>query len=477
VRILLVSTYELGHQPLHVASPAARVLAAGHEVRALDLAVEAYEPSTVAWAEAVAVSVPMHTAMRMAVDVAARIRADHPATPIAVYGLYAAVGIDRTLGPVVDAALVGEYEPLLLAWIEDLAAGADPGPRTATALGPGRFDLPARHLLPGLDRYAHLEIDGERLQAGYVEASHGCRHRCRHCPIPAVYDGRFRVVDAATVLADVEQLVGMGAHHVTLGDPDFLNGPAHAARVLRELHAAFPTLTFDVTVKVEHLLRHADLVPELVESGVLFAVSAFETVDDRVLALLGKGHSAADLVAAIELCRLHGLDLHPSWLPFTPWTRPEDVLGIFRFLHDHDLLAVTDPVQLGIRLLVPDGSLVLDLPEFEPYRRDYDANSLGHRWVPAHPVLGEVQRELEAIAATGADTGEDPSYTLHRMWLTAEERLGGDPRRVPPPAPREGRPRLTEAWFCCAEPTAGQMAVVNRPNSGRTARHGVEIVR
>ncbi|MFO7547394.1 MAG: CUAEP/CCAEP-tail radical SAM protein [Acidimicrobiia bacterium] len=484
MRILLVSTYELGHQPLHVASPAARLMSAGHEVRALDLAVDDHDPAAVAWAEAVAISVPMHTAMRMAVDVAVRIRADQPGKPVAVYGLYAAVGADRTLGPIVDAALVGEYEPLLLGWVDDLTEGGSDGPRAEIGLSQGRFEVPARHLLPGLDRYAHLDLDGELRPAGYVEASHGCRHRCRHCPIPVVYGGRFRVVDVSTLLADVDQLVAMGARHVTLGDPDFLNGPAHAGRVLREVHAAFPELTFDVTVKVEHLLRHAEIVPELVEAGVLFAVSAFETVDDRVLALLDKGHTVSDMAAAIELCRSHGLDLHPSWLPFTPWTRPPDVLGIFRFLAAHDLLAVTDPVQLGIRLLVPDGSLILDLAEFEPHRRDYDATALGHRWVSADPALDVAQRELEGIAAAGADAGEDPSVTLHRMWVAAEERLGGDLGRVPPPAPREGRPRLTEAWFCCAEPTSGQMAAVragDRPHdlpiSGPTARQGVDILR
>jgi len=40
MRVLLVSTYELGHQPLHVASPAALLRRVGHDVRCLDLSVE-----------------------------------------------------------------------------------------------------------------------------------------------------------------------------------------------------------------------------------------------------------------------------------------------------------------------------------------------------------------------------------------------------------------------------------------------------
>src|SRR6266513_772810 len=92
MRVLLVSTYELGHQPLHVASPAAALRAAGHDVRALDLSVLAYAAALVDWAERVAFSVPMHTAMRLAVAAAERMTAQRPELPICFYGLYAQTG-------------------------------------------------------------------------------------------------------------------------------------------------------------------------------------------------------------------------------------------------------------------------------------------------------------------------------------------------------------------------------------------------
>src|SRR4051812_49809005 len=71
MRVLLVSTYELGHQPLHVASPAAALHRARHEVRCLDLSVERWETRALEWAQAVGFSVPMHTAMRLAMRAAA----------------------------------------------------------------------------------------------------------------------------------------------------------------------------------------------------------------------------------------------------------------------------------------------------------------------------------------------------------------------------------------------------------------------
>ena len=61
---------------------------------------------------------------------------------------------------------------------------------------------------------------------------------------------------------------------------DCVGGPARyeqADRVLDFLHAEFPALTFDVTAKVEHLLRHTAALTELAGLGCLFIVSAVES--------------------------------------------------------------------------------------------------------------------------------------------------------------------------------------------------------
>ncbi len=90
-----------------------------------------------------------------------------------------------------------------------------------------------------LGRYATLLMpDGTRRVAGATDATRGCKHRCRHCPIVPVYDGQFRVVPVDVVLADIDQQVAAGAEHITFGDPDFFNGPTHARRIVEQLHAA-----------------------------------------------------------------------------------------------------------------------------------------------------------------------------------------------------------------------------------------------
>ena len=469
MRTLLVSTYELGHQPLHVASPAAALRAAGHEVRAFDLSVQPWDPAVLDGVDALALSVPMHTAMRLAVAVATEARAARPSLPICFYGLYAPVGRDATAGRCADRVIAGEYEPALVAWVDGLAASSpDAAPEDGDAgavsvhLGRGGFLLPARELLPPLDRYARLAVGGEERLAGYVEGSHGCTFRCRHCPVPTIYDGRIRIVDHEVVLADVDALVAAGAEHLTFGDPDFLNGPKHSLRLVRAIAERHPSLTFDCTTKVELVLRHADVWPELAAAGLLFVTSAVECVNDEILERLDKGHTTADAAAAVELLRASGIELRPSLLPFTPWTTLADLVALVDFAVAHDLAPNIEPVHWTIRLLLPEGSLLLDHPDMAPHLDGYDSAALGHRWRAADPAVDALQEALAALVEDHGARGVPARETFEAVAATIRRAAG---RGADPGAVRwdDDRPRLTEAWFCCAEPTSGQLGALRQP--------------
>jgi len=243
-----------------------------------------------------------------------RVRRAAPSARLCAYGLYAPLNEAwlRSLG--VDAVFGGEFEEELTAWAgssADALAGIDPlilrqaqderdrespapQPPIMVSLSNHERPLPRLHFLvpdrtglPPLSRYASLQLaDGTRRVVGYTEASRGCRHLCRHCPIVPVYGGQFRVVQADVVLADIAAQVGKGARHITFGDPDFFNGPSHAMRIVEALHEAHPDVTYDVTIKVEHLLRHRDRLARLVATGCAFVTSAVESLDDRVLGIL-----------------------------------------------------------------------------------------------------------------------------------------------------------------------------------------------
>jgi radical SAM superfamily enzyme YgiQ (UPF0313 family) len=464
VRVLLISTYELGHQPLHVASPAAALVQRGHEVTCFDLSVQPWEElGTLDGFDAVAISVPMHTAMRLGVRAARAVRAERGDLPICLYGLYAGTGREAVLGRVADRMIAGEYEPALVAWVEGLTANEPPaadllragsGAAQVVHLQRGSFAVPARHLLPPLDRYARLALGGEERLVGYVEASHGCGFHCRHCPVPTIYDGRIRIVGVDTVLADVDQLVAAGARHITFGDPDFLNGAQHSRRVVAALHERHPQLTFDCTTKVELIIRHRDLWPELAAAGCLFVVSAFETVSDEILSILSKGHTVADEIAAIEILRAEGIEVRPSLLPFTPWTTLDDLVALVDFVAEHDLVDNVDPVHFSIRLLVPEGSLLLDQPAMAPHLGSYDPEHFSYTWTAADPRTDVLQARLAEIVEDAAGLGEQPAATYERVRAAVRGAAGLSLDEAAVVAQgHEDRPRLTEAWFCCAEPT------------------------
>jgi hypothetical protein len=139
-------------------------------------------------------------------------------------------------------------------------------------------------------------------------------------------------------------------------------------------------------------------------------------------------------------------------LPFTPWTTPDSVADLLDFVAAHDLVANVDPVQYTIRLLLPPGSLLLEHPDLAPHLGAYDADRLSYRWEAADPAMDRLQAELATLVETAVAADEAIPVTYARVRAA----LGLDP--VPVDVDRAARiPRLSEPWFCCAEPTAAQL--------------------
>jgi hypothetical protein len=244
------------------------------------------------------------------------------------------------------------------------------------------------------------------------------------------------------VARDMDAVVARGARHITFADADFLNGPTHALRVARELHRRHAGVTFDYTAKIEHLLRHDDAVAELQDLGSLFVVSAVESFHDEVLRRLHKGHTAQDALAVIRRFRARALVLRPSLVPFTPWETRRSLTTLFETVAGEGLVEAIDPVQYSIRLLIPEGSLLigddsLALGAFDPVRFSY-------AWSHPDPGMDELQRALAAMAGDAASRHEDAHAVFGRMFAAVA------PGRAP--AAVSGRrgptPRLTEDWFC-----------------------------
>jgi hypothetical protein len=419
---------------------------AGAEVACLDLARQPIDEEAVRAADAVAFYLPMHTATRLAIPVIERTREINAAAHLCAYGLYAPVNAEllRKLG--VRTITGGEFEEALLTLVR-------PGPAPLISLARQRFLTPDRSGLPALEKYAQLVLPGgERRTVGYTEASRGCKHLCRHCPVVPVYQGHFRVVPRDIVMADIRGQVAAGAQHITFGDPDFFNGIGHAVELVKALHREFPRVTYDATIKVEHLLRHAERLPLLRETGCAFVVSAVESVDDYVLQhILDKGHTRADFVRVARMFREAGLVLAPTFVPFHPWMMLEGYADLLASIADLDLVDHVSPVQLTIRLLVPAGSRLLELPEARAAIGEFDEGALSYRWVHRDPRVDQLQRDLEATVARAVTAKEDRRTIFRRAWeMTHAAMETRAPRLpdVPPGRPRVTIPYLTEPWYC-----------------------------
>jgi radical SAM superfamily enzyme YgiQ (UPF0313 family) len=489
--ILLISCYELGHQPVGIAQPMGFLKQAGYAPAALDIAVEAFDAERVKQASFIGISVPMHTALRLGVRVAELIREVNPACHLCIFGLYASINAEYLLSHVADSVIGGEYETPLV----NLVHALDRDPLTIRSIsgekdGQGEKELPAiegvslrgrivspllkrfpvnapapnRAGLPPLTRYAHLEHRGVKHTVGYVESSRGCLHTCLHCPIVPVYEGRFFLMPEGVVLQDIRQQVSAGATHITFGDPDFLNGPGHSLSIVRAMHAEFPHLTFDFTAKIEHLLKRRAMIPEFAALGCFFVISAVESFSDVVLAYLKKGHTAADVVTAVNILRDAGITLRPSLVAFTPWTTLADYAAMFDIVETHDLIDAIDTVQYAIRLLIPPGSALLSQPEqsgsVEKFVEPLDQAGFQYPWRHPDSRMDALHRDISLAVEEAAKAGEDPFETFDRLRAITYRIAGRDAPIVQRSSRRSRQnrpPRMSEPWFCCAEPTRDQL--------------------
>lgn len=454
MKVVLISLYELGRAPLGLANAAPRLRDAGFDLTLIDLSLDRFQPESVLGADLIALSLPMYTATRLAVRLAPEIRAAAPTARLAAFGLYAPLNeaLLRELG--FDWVLGGESDEELANLAVRLRdAGQAHQDRAFVSFERLAPRAPDRAGLAPLSRYAKLRVDGEERLAAYVEASRGCKHVCRHCPVVPIYEGHFNVMPVPQVLADIRAEVARGARHISFADPDFFNGPGHAERVVRALHAEFPEITFDATIKIEHLLREARRLPVLRASGCLFITSAVESLDDSVLARLLKGHTRADFEQALALVRAQHIALLPTFIPFHPWTTRASYLDLLQTLVTLDLVEAVSPVQLAIRLLVPRGSRMLDDPESAARLGAFREDVLGYPWTHEDPAVDALQRAVQAIAGGSEDRHEQ----FRKIWALAHQAAAVRPPAWQPSgalAPAQ----LSEPWYCCAEPVPEERA-------------------
>jgi radical SAM superfamily enzyme YgiQ (UPF0313 family) len=264
----------------------------------------------------------------------------------------------------------------------------------------------------------------------------------------------FKTFGTEKIITDVTNQVEEGAKHISFNDPDFFNGPKHALKILQLLNEKHPSITYDSTIKVEHILKYPDYFQELKNLNMLFVISAFETTNDHVLNILQKNHSFNDLNKAVELSLENKIDIRPTWMPFSPWTEQNDLISIIKLIENYKLRETVDPIQLTIKLLVPKNSLILKRPEMKEYLLDYDPSSFSYAWKYKFPNIDNIQNELFTYVLQHESENEYAQYLGLVDILeshTNETLLNSEKysQRIVP--------KLSETWFCCAEPNKIQL--------------------
>jgi radical SAM superfamily enzyme YgiQ (UPF0313 family) len=470
MNVVLISSYDLGRQPFGLASPAAWLKELGASVICLDLSLQKLDEEAVGAADLVAFFVPMHTATRLATKTLRQVKQINPEAHICFYGLYAPVNESflRNLGA--QTILGGEFEAGLSSLVSRLAdarGARQPQVEPVISLAHQRFKVPDRSGLPTLSRYAYLQVGpGKQRTVGYTETTRGCKHLCRHCPIVPVYNGRFFVVSEDVVLEDIRRQISAGAQHITFGDPDFFNGPKHSIGIVSALHEKFPDVTYDATIKIEHLLKHRHLLPILRDTGCLFVTSAVESIDPTILEIFDKRHTREDFIEVVSSFRRIRLALNPTFVTFTPWTSLKSYIELLELVAKLDLIDHIAPIQYGIRLLIPAGSRLLELPQARAIIQRYSEEALSYIWVHSDPNVDGLWRNVVESVREGQERGESRRDVFNRVWKVAHLARDGaleEPPFVPRPIQAgsgDDVPSLSEPWYCCAEPIEEQAVPV-----------------
>ena len=437
MKILLLSFYNLGKQPKIIGELYNKLNIEGTEINVFDYSINEYDLDIKSY-DAIGIFASMHTATVLATEY---LKDKTLPDKVFTFGLYAKVLSDSDTRITYLENLDGSDLEIYL--------GVNANSNFTI-----KNSIPDRSPFPEISNYTHLVKGKNKLFTGSVETTYGCKHSCTHCPVPMQFNGRFKTFSEEKILIDISNQIESGAQHISFDDADFFNGPKYSLKILEKLTKKFPSITYDATIKVEHIIKYQDYFKELTNLNMLFITSAFETTNNRVLKILEKNHTYKDLEQSISISKQYNIDIRPTWMPFTPWTNLVDLINIVTLIEHYELRETVDPIQLTIKLLVPKGSLMLKRPEFKQYIGEYDQDSFTYLWNYENSKVGNLQALLFSYVAENYGIDEKEQYLelidiiqsftntdiiYNKMYKYHEV------------------PKLSETWFCCAEPNKIQL--------------------
>ena len=437
MKILLTSFYDLGKQPKIIAEIVDRYNFSEIEFDFVDFSVENQNIDLENY-DVLGIYAPMHTATILSIEY---IKDKILPNKMFTFGLYGSVLEDFNS----SIRHIKDIES------DELALFLEINDDHQFSL---KNNIPNRQIFPDISNYAHLVDGSNNIIAGSVETTYGCKHSCTHCPVPISFNGTFKTYSLEKIISDVENQVNQGAKHISFNDPDFFNGPIHALKILESLNKKFPTITYDSTIKVEHIIKYKKYFKELSSLNMVFVISAFETTNDLFLSILEKNHTSNDLNTSIEISQDFGIDVRPTWMPFSPWTELNDLSNIVNLIEKYKLRETVDPIQLTIKLLIPKHSLIIKKPEINKYLGNYEKNSLSFKWEYENNDVEKLQSSLFDFILHNSELDEHKQYL---GMVNIIEKFTDTELLKNSTYDFKNVPKLSETWFCCAEPSKIQL--------------------
>ena len=398
MEIMLISMDEGEFQPLGIAGPAAYLRKNGFSVRAFDLRKNSTFEFDI-YADIVAFSVPIFGAIESSVEKAKEIRKAGFQGPFVFYNQYATVQPETFLLDDNCFVIFGEFEEELVQ-ICKLMQQSKPiaqaehvwsmgKKRPAKALKRATFIAPDRSDLPSLSTYARF--DGAIV--GNVETMRGCAHPCTYCSVFGAYERHVVKIPEEIVLEDIAYTVNAGATHITFVDADFFSTGKRGLAIVESMVERYPGISFDITARLDDIIRYKTIVERFKEVGCKEVTSAFEFPDENVLEIMNKGIVLDQMVQAVRLLQGIGIRLKPTFITYTPWIDSVNMGKLDAFAKEIGIADFIDPLQKQTRLLLYKGSPLLATDHIKPIR--LMDRGVYYDWVHPDPRVDDDYNALE----------------------------------------------------------------------------------
>lgn len=363
MKILLISTDEVGFQPLGLAC-AKPYLSSLAEVELVDISVM-QEPTCDNY-DLIAFSIPTFGAIEQSIQLMTKFRNNGYSKPLICYNQYATVQPESFLLDDNCFIVMGEYETVLEelvnAYLEKKSLNAidfvysQENKNPLKNLKRTKFLTPDRTSLPKLSNYAYK--NGKLV--GNIETMRGCAHGCTYCSVFAAYQKRVVKIPDEIILKDIDYVVQKGAEHITFIDADFFSTGKKGVRLIKQMHQKYPKLTFDITLRLDDVVRYREFFPALKKYGCIEITSAFEFPSDVVLKEFDKRITLQDMDEGLAILREVQIPIVPTFISYNPWANAEDMIEFGQYLNNTGLMSDIDDMQLKTRLLLYKGSPLLE---------------------------------------------------------------------------------------------------------------------